>query len=83
MQDYKDTNEEDSAPTVEEVEMAVQKLKNYKAPGTDNIPAELFKYGGSELVKHLHNIIKDIWQKKYLPTEWNASIIAPYIKREI
>jgi len=27
MQDYKDTNEEDSAPTVE-VEMAVQKLKN-------------------------------------------------------
>jgi len=32
MQDCKDTNEEDSAPTVEEVEVAVQKLKNYKAP---------------------------------------------------
>jgi len=32
MQDYKDTNEEDSSPTVEEVEVAVQKLKNYKAP---------------------------------------------------
>ena len=42
MQDYKDTNEEDSAPTVE-VEKAVQNLKNCKAPGTDNIPAELFK----------------------------------------
>ena len=53
MQDYKDTNEEDSTPTVEEVEMAVQKLKNYKAPGTDNIPVELFKYGGNELVKRL------------------------------
>ena len=34
MQDYKDTNEEGSAPTVQEVEVAVQKLKNYKAPGT-------------------------------------------------
>ena len=53
MQDYKDTNEEDSAPTVEEVEVAVKKLKNYKAPGTDNIPAELFRYGGKELVKHI------------------------------
>ena len=31
--DYKDTNEEDTTPTVEEVEMAVQKLRNYKAPG--------------------------------------------------
>ena len=51
MQDHKDTNEEDSTPTIE-VEMAIQKLKNYKAPGTDNIPAELFKYGGNELVKH-------------------------------
>ena len=52
MQDYKDTTEEDSAPTVEEVEVAVQKLKNYKALGTDNISAELFRYGGNELVKH-------------------------------
>ena len=75
MQDYKDTNEEDSAPRVEE--MAVQKLKNYKAPGTDNIPVELFKYGGNELVKHLHTIIKDIWQKEKMPTEWNVSIIFP------
>jgi len=79
-QDYKDTNEEDSAPTVE-VEVAVQKLKNYKAPGTDNIPAELFRYGGKELVKHLHTIIKDIWQKEKMPTEWNVSIICPIHKK--
>jgi len=53
MQDYKDTNEEDSAPIVEEVKVVVQKLKNYKAPGTDNILVELFRYGRNELVKHL------------------------------
>ena len=81
MQDYKDTNEEDTTPTVEEVEMAVQKLRNYKAPGTNNIPAELFKYGGNELVKHLHTIIKDIWQKEKMPTEWNVSIICPIHKK--
>jgi len=38
MQDY---NEDYSAPTVEDMEVAVQKLKNYKAPGTDNIPVDL------------------------------------------
>ena len=36
MQGYKDTNGEDSAPTVEEVAIALQTLQNYKAPGTDN-----------------------------------------------
>ena len=80
-QDYKDKNEEDITPTVEEVEMAVQKLRNYKAPGTDNIPAELFKNGGNELVKHLHTIIKEIWQKEKMPTEWNVSIICPIHKK--
>jgi hypothetical protein len=75
MQDHKDTNEEDSAPTIE-VEMAIQKLKNYKSPGTDNIPVGLFKYGGNELVKHLHTIIKDIWQKEKTPMEWNVNIMS-------
>jgi hypothetical protein len=46
------------------VEMAVQKLKKHKAPGTDNMPEEIFKYGGNELVKHLHTIIKEIWLKE-------------------
>jgi len=84
MQAHKDTNEEDSAPTIEEVQMAIQKLKNYEAPGTDNIPAELFKYGGNESVKHLHTIIKDIWQKEKMLTGWNISIICPiHIKGHI
>ena len=50
MQDHRDTNEEDSPPKIEEVEMAIQKLKKRKAPGMDNIPAELFRYGGNEIV---------------------------------
>jgi len=42
---------------------------------------ELFRYGGNELVKHLHTIIKDIWQKETMPTEWNVRIICSKHKK--
>ena len=81
MQDCKGTKEEDFTPTREEVEMAVQKLKKHKAPGTDNIPAELFKYGGDELLTHLHSIIREIWLKEKMPTDWKLSLICPIHKK--
>ncbi|KAJ4437023.1 hypothetical protein ANN_17156 [Periplaneta americana] len=35
-------------PTLSEVEIAIKKLKKYKSPGMDQIPAELIQEGGSE-----------------------------------
>jgi sorting nexin-29 len=80
MQYCNDTHEEESLPTTEEVEMAVQKLKKHKAPGMDNVPAELLKYGGNEIIIHLHTIIKEILLTEKMPTDWNLSIICPIHK---
>jgi hypothetical protein len=33
-------------PSVSEIELAIEKLKSHKSPGTDQIPAELIKAGG-------------------------------------
>jgi hypothetical protein len=40
-----------------EVEIAVAKLKKYKLPGNDQIPAELIQAGGETLVSAIHKLI--------------------------
>jgi hypothetical protein len=47
-------------PTCNEVSDIINKLKGNKAPGTDNIPAELIKYGGYILKQRMYNLILSI-----------------------
>ena len=68
-------------PTLEEVRNNVQKLKNNKSPGSDNLPGELFKYGGEALCQRLHELIVKIWEKEELPEEWELGIICPIYKK--
>ena len=39
---------------MEEVERAIKRLKNYKAPGNDEIPVELIQSGGKALHMEIH-----------------------------
>jgi hypothetical protein len=48
-------------PSLVEVEIAIGKLKSYKSPGTDQMPAELIKAGGETLYSELHRLIRSIW----------------------
>jgi hypothetical protein len=36
-------------PSAAEVEVAIRKMKRYKAPGSDQIPAELIQAGGGNI----------------------------------
>jgi hypothetical protein len=47
-------------PSLVDVEIATGKLKRYKSPGTDQIPAELIKVGG-ETCSEIHKLICFIW----------------------
>ena len=62
-------------PSAFEVEMAVEKLKSHKSPGTDQIPAELIKAGGRTIRYEIHKLIISIWNSEEFPKEWNESII--------
>jgi hypothetical protein len=68
-------------PSVCEVELAIEKLKRHKSPGTDQIPAELIKAGGRTIRCAIHKLIISIWNQEELPEEWKESNIVPIYKK--
>ena len=58
--DVRNTNSRtNSAP---EYEMAIEKLKRHKSPGTDHIPAELIKAGGRTIHSEIHKRHNFMWK---------------------
>jgi hypothetical protein len=47
-------------PSAFEFEMAIEKLKEHKSPGTDPITAELFKAGCRTIRSEIHRLIISI-----------------------
>jgi hypothetical protein len=68
-------------PSASDVEVAVGKLKRYKSPGVDQIPAELIQAGGETLCSEIRKLIKLIWNKEKLPHQWKGSIMVPIHKK--
>jgi hypothetical protein len=62
------------------VEIAIAKLKKYKSPGSDQIPAELIQAGGKMLLSAIHKFVNSVWNKEELPDQWKESIIVPVHK---
>ena len=75
-------NVEDVPPlTYYEVNQAIKKLKTHKAAGSNNIPAELIKQGGTELKRRIDKLIMKIWKEESLSTEWTEGIICPIYRK--
>ena len=63
-------------PSTFEVELAIERLKSHKPPGTDQIPAEMIKVEGKTILYEIHNLIISISNKEELPEERKESIRA-------
>jgi Reverse transcriptase (RNA-dependent DNA polymerase) len=70
-----------SAPSRTEVEDAINRLKNNKAPGDDSLPGELFKSGGTQLKSAVYELIVKVWSSEKLPKEWKTGVICPIFKK--
>lgn len=69
------------APSTEDIKEIIKKLKNNKSPGEDNIPVELFKYGGQNLINQFQKLLQRIWEREEMPREWTGAIICPIHKK--
>jgi hypothetical protein len=67
-------------PSASEFEVAIGKLKRYKSPGVDQIPAELIQAAEETLRSEIHKLIKLIWNREELPHQWKESTVVPIHK---
>ena len=68
-------------PGREEIIAAIKSLKNGKAPGQDNLNAELFKIDPELASQILQPLFKAIWEIKQLPEDWTEGIIVKIPKK--
>jgi hypothetical protein len=81
MEEHQNSQEGIYITTVEEMKEAIDKLKNNKAPGPDNINAELIKSSKPVLINILHKIIHKVWETETTPQEWEEGLICPIHKK--
>ncbi|XP_068243788.1 uncharacterized protein [Palaemon carinicauda] len=66
--------------TRREVEQAVKKLKNSNAAGPDNIPVEVWRSLGEEIIDILWDLAQKIFNEEKMPEDWRRSLIIPIYK---
>jgi hypothetical protein len=59
----------------------LSRLKNNKAPGTDNIPAEALKADIETLAQILYALFEKIWEVEEVPAEWKEGHIVKLLKK--
>ncbi|XP_046988262.1 uncharacterized protein LOC124593958 [Schistocerca americana] len=64
----------------DDVERAVEKMKNVKTVGTDQIPVEVWKCLGKKGIELLWALMKKIWRQLEMPGELRTSVLIPIFK---
>ncbi|XP_072392477.1 uncharacterized protein [Diabrotica undecimpunctata] len=79
MEDIRDN--EIGIPTYDEYLDIIQKIKQKRTPGPDEIPNELIKNGGEKLLTSNYNLIVKIWEAEEMPEDWKEGRIIPIFKK--
>ncbi|KAF7244347.1 Craniofacial development protein 2 [Varanus komodoensis] len=72
----------DAPPSKPETLQAISQLSSGKAPGSDAIPAEVYKEGGAVLVNKLTQLFQSFWNQGSIPQELKDVSIVPLLQEE-
>ncbi|XP_073695611.1 uncharacterized protein [Garra rufa] len=68
-------------PTREEIRKAITLLKNGKAAGPDNIPAEVLKVDQDTVAEMLYPLFEKIWEEEEIPNDWKEGYLIKLPKK--
>ena len=72
----------DGLPTVSETVKEIKLLSSGKAPGSDAIPAEIYKAGGPPVSEKLTELFHIMWRKEAIPQEFKDATIIHLFKKK-
>ena len=72
----------ESEITGAEVEIALTQLSRGKAPGSDGIPADVYKAGGPAMRQRLTSIFQAMWDTERLPQDFKDATVVHIYKRK-
>ena len=64
-----------------EMQNALKKTTNRKAPGLDNVNSEMIKYGGLFLHRRMLHLFNICWTSYEIPAEWKSANVISLFKR--
>ncbi|VDL96248.1 unnamed protein product [Schistocephalus solidus] len=78
-----DTNNDlDLPPSLRETILTVQQIFSGKTPGSDAIPPEVYKQGGTLLMAELTTLFQEMWRQGQVPQDFKDAIIVQLYKRK-
>nr|VZI38386.1 unnamed protein product [Spirometra erinaceieuropaei] len=72
----------DLPPSLQETIRTLQQLSSGKAPGSDAIPAEVYKHGGPQLMDHLTALFQEMWRQGEVLQDFKDATIVHLYKRK-
>ena len=72
----------DELPTVSETVKTIKLLSSVNAPGSDAIPAEIYKAGGPPVAEKLTELFHIMWRKEVIPKIFKDATIIHLFKRK-
>ncbi|PZC80141.1 hypothetical protein B5X24_HaOG215363 [Helicoverpa armigera] len=70
LQDLPVCQQLEDPPSFEEFVVAVKRLKNLKTPGLDQLPSEVYKYSGKNIIRRLFHLVSRVWETEEVPQDW-------------
>eukprot|EP00106_Octopus_bimaculoides_P019139 XP_014786581.1 PREDICTED: uncharacterized protein LOC106880925 [Octopus bimaculoides] len=64
-----------ATPSIEEVNLALCKVRSGKTPGLGSIPVEILKAGGHHILSEINNLITRVWNEYSVLQEWINGIL--------